>query len=219
MKIENLSKNFGELQLFSNFSLDVLDGEITCILGGSGSGKTTLLNMIAGIEDYQGKIDEVKVSYVFQEPRLLPNLTVKDNLKMVCGDEQKIEKMLLSAHILEKVNAYPKTLSGGQAQRVSLCRAFLYDSDLLLMDEPFSSLDLKLKITLMQTFASMWKQNRCTTVFVTHDVEEALSLANRILVLNGGAITHDFYLNGDIMREYGADNEDRKKIIEAMLNG
>lgn len=218
MNIKGLYKNFGELQLFNDFNLEVKSGEITCILGQSGCGKTTLLNMIAGIETYKGKIDHVKVSYVFQEPRLIPNLTVKENLSMVCNDEQKINSVLTAAEIVDKINDYPKTLSGGQAQRVSLCRAFLYDCDLLLMDEPFSSLDLKLKIKLMRTFFDMRKERNLTTLFVTHDVEEALCLANRVVVINGGKTVCDFYLNGCGIREYGEPNPERQKILNVILN-
>lgn len=218
MKIENLSKSFGSLYLFKNFSLEIKDGEITCILGKSGSGKTTLLNMIAGIENYDGHVDKIKPSYVFQEPRLIPNLTVEGNLSMVCDDAKKIRDVLRSAQIEDKQKSYPITLSGGQAQRVSLCRAFLYESDALLMDEPFSSLDLKLKITLMQTFAKMWQDGKRTTIFVTHDVEEALCLAHRALILLDGKITHDFRLEGEVMREYGSPTPDRAKILSAILN-
>lgn len=217
MKIENLSKSFGSLVLFKDFNLDIKEGEITCILGKSGSGKTTLLNMIAGIENYQGQIDKIKPSYVFQEPRLIPNLTVEGNLSMVCSDAKKIQDILQSAQIADKQKNYPATLSGGQAQRVSLCRAFIYDGDVLLMDEPFSSLDLKLKITLMQTFAKMWRESKRTTIFVTHDVEEALCLAHRILILSDGKITSDIRLEGDVMREYGSPTPDRTKILSAIL--
>ncbi len=218
MKIKSLYKNFGELQLFKDFNFELKKGEITCILGQSGCGKTTLLNMIAGLESYQGEIERVKVSYVFQEPRLIPNLTVKENLKMVCADEQKINSILADTEILDKINDYPKTLSGGQAQRVSLCRAFLSEGELLLMDEPFSSLDLKLKIKLMRTFFDMQKKNHITTLFVTHDVEEALCLADRIVVISRGKIVYDDYLKGTIMREYGEPNPDRQKILNVILN-
>lgn len=218
MKIKGIYKNFGELQLFNNFSLELNNGEITCILGQSGCGKTTLLNMIAGVESYKGEIDPVKVSYVFQEPRLIPNLTVKENLKMVCSDEQKINSVLAAAEILDKINDYPKTLSGGQAQRVSLCRAFLHDGELLLMDEPFSSLDLKLKIKLMRTFIDMRQKKKVTTLFVTHDVEEALCLAERVVVISNGNIVCDFYPEGDVMREYGEPNPNRQKILNLILN-
>lgn len=191
MKILNLCKSYGEKVVYTNFNLEIGDGKTTCILGESGSGKTTLLNVLAGLTDYSGEVEKVKCSYIFQQPRLIPNLTVFKNLYAVCPDEEKIKAMLFAAGMEEKIHSYPNALSGGQAQRVSILRAFLYDSQAVLMDEPFSSLDVKLKIKMMQLFRDMQRGSGRTAVFVTHDIDEAVFLADRILVLSDGAIIFD----------------------------
>ena len=193
IKIKNLTKRYGNLTVYENFNLELKEGEVTCILGESGCGKTTLLNCIAGLTDHQGEITKVKCSYIFQTPRLVPNLTVGGNLKLICKDENAVDEVLEKVRLADKKNAYPVGLSGGQAQRVSIARAFLFDSDLVLMDEPFSSLDLKLKIEISQLFLQIQNENRRTALFVTHDVDEALRLANRIVVINGGTVALDVY--------------------------
>lgn len=191
MKIVNLCKSYGEKNVYDNFSLEIEDGKTTCILGESGSGKTTLLNVIAGLTEYSGEVERVKCSYIFQQPRLIPNLTVYKNLLAVCKDGEKIMSMLREAEMEDKANAYPNALSGGQAQRVSILRAFLYDSRAVLMDEPFSSLDLKLKIRMMRLFKNMQRESGRTALFVTHDVDEAVYLADRIIVISQGKIICD----------------------------
>ena len=145
MLIKNLTKRYKDAAVFEDFNLETGDGAVTCILGPSGAGKTTLLNAIAGLTDYDGQITPVRCSYIFQQPRLVPSLTAAGNLKLVCGDDAAIADMLRAVGLGEKSGAYPENLSGGQAQRVSIARAFLYPSDVILMDEPFSSLDIALK--------------------------------------------------------------------------
>ena len=145
IKIENLYKNYGNNSVFEDFSLTLEKAKITCILGESGSGKTTLLNVLAGFTEYIGNVDKVKCSYVFQKPCLINNLTVKDNLLLVNSNGNSVKAMLEEMQIEDKLDAYPKHLSGGQAQRVSLARALLYEAQLYLMDEPFVNLDLRLK--------------------------------------------------------------------------
>ncbi len=191
MRIENLTKKYGENTVYENFSLDINEGEITCILGESGSGKTTLLSCIAGITDFVGEISGVKCSYVFQTPRLVPNLTVYNNLKLVCSDDNNIKEILDGLFIRDKRNSYPISLSGGQAQRVSLARAMLADSDIILMDEPFSSLDMKLKRDISLLYKDWQKNSEKTTLLVTHDVDEAIFFADRIIVLKDGKIAFD----------------------------
>ena len=188
IEIKNFSKSYSRNTVYENFNLTLNDGEITCILGESGSGKTTLLNAIAKLTEYGGSITNVKCSYIFQQPRLVPNLTVRGNLRLVCKDENKIFQMLEKVGLSDKAESYPVQLSGGQAQRVSVARAFLYAGDVILMDEPFSSLDLKLKKRIMDLFFEIWGSDERTAVFVTHDVDEAVCIAKRILVLDKGRI-------------------------------
>lgn len=203
--------------VYDNFNLDIAEGKITCVLGGSGSGKTTLLNCIAGLVGYSGEITKVKCSYIFQEPALVPNLTVRGNLGLVCKDKEKIDRVLSDVRLSDKADAYPKTLSGGQAQRAAIARAFLYDSDVILMDEPFSSLDLKLKCEIAKLFVSVWKSRRRTAIFVTHDIDEALMLAERIVVLGGGRVAYDRVLSEPVPRELGENDAQRKELISVLM--
>ena len=176
IQIKNLTKRYGNLTVYENFNLELEEGEVTCILGESGCGKTTLLNCIAGLTDYEGEITKTKCSYIFQTPRLVPNLTVDGNLKLICKDENAVDNVLEKVHLTDKKSAYPVALSGGQAQRVSIARAFLFDSDLILMDEPFSSLDVKLQIEISQLFLQIQSESRRTELFVTHVSNTHLTL-------------------------------------------
>ena len=221
MKI-SVSKAYGQIQVFENFALDIQEGEILCVLGESGGGKTTLLNILSGLTSYQGELQGVpeKVGYIFQEPRLLPNLTVEGNLRYVGCQEEEIEEILKKTEIYPLRKKYPKQLSGGERQRVSIARAFLTDAPMLLLDEPFSSLDTALKIRLANVFAQLWKIKKQTTVFVTHDVEEACMLAHRVAVLKGGKIVLDMpMLQGDLPREYGKSGEEKERILKALIDG
>ena len=195
IEINNLSKRYGNLTVYDNFNLSVEEGKIICILGESGSGKTTLLNCIAGLTEYNGSIPKLKCSYVFQTPRLVPNLTVRENLKLICKDENKISDMLEKVHLEDKAESFPIKLSGGQAQRVSLARAFLFDSEVILLDEPLASLDLKLKREITDLFLSIWRDDRRTAIYVTHDIDDAIYTAHRIIILRNGQILYDISPN------------------------
>ncbi len=218
IRLKDISKRYGALCVYDHFDLDIEEGKITCILGSSGSGKTTLLNILSGLTSYEGEIDpQKKCAYIFQQPRLVPNLTVRGNLKLVCREEEKIVSMLEKVELSDKADAYPVELSGGQAQRVSVARAFLYPSDLLLMDEPFSSLDTALKIRLIEVFCSLWREEKRTVVFVTHDAEEAYMLSHRALAVEGGKIVADVRDDSPVPRKYGENSLYRQKIVQAIL--
>lgn len=206
--------------LFEHFSLDIPQDKITCILGESGVGKTTLLKMIAGLTEYQGQIIGVpKLSYIFQEERLIPSLTVLGNLKLICptASEEKIKALLQNLEIEDKGNFYPDQLSGGEAQRVSIARAFLYDAPLILMDEPFSSLDLTLKHKLMRYFCTLCNQSPKTVIFVTHDIDEAILLGHQIHILKDGRMDKTYCIEDDLPRGYGEYSELRKEIISNFI--
>lgn len=214
-----ISKSYETKKVFDGLTIDVTEGEILCVLGESGCGKTTLLNILAGLTSYKGELFGVpeKVGYIFQEPRLIPTLTVQENLRYVGGRDKEIDEVLQKVELLEKKNEYPDTLSGGEKQRVSIARAFLSNAALLLLDEPFSSLDTPLKIRLMQTFARLWQEKRQTVVFVTHDIEEALSVGHRILLIKDGKVCLDKTLEGQIPRNYGMQTEERKIVLQAII--
>ena len=214
-----VSKSYEEKTVFSDFALTIDDGEILCVLGESGGGKTTLLNILAGLVPYQGETEDLpdEVAYIFQEPRLLPNLTVEQNLLYAGGRYEFIAKILQKIELADKKDKKPKELSGGEKQRVAIARAFLSDAPLLLMDEPFSSLDTALKIRLAKVFADLWKEQKKTAVFVTHDVEEACMLAHRIVVLRGGKIVEDMRIDGEVPRAYGKESEWKQRLLTALI--
>lgn len=223
MQLISINKAYGKQKVFEDFSLRIEEGKILCILGESGGGKTTLLNILAGLISYEGTLSGVpdKVSYIFQEPRLLPNLTVRENLKYAGGRAETIESMLEKTELLPCAEKRSSELSGGEKQRVSIARAFSVDSGLLLMDEPFSSLDTALKIRLSNVFANLWKEcrGRRTAVFVTHDLEEALMLADRVVILRRGKTVADVELKrADFPAPYGAPNEYREELLSVLLS-
>ncbi len=220
INLKNITKKYEDEVIFENFNLSIPQNKITCILGESGVGKTTLLNMIVRITEYQGEISLVdKIAYIFQEPRLIPSLTVEENLKFIAplAKVEEIDALLSILEIKEKKKNYPRQLSGGEQQRVSIARAFLYDAPLILMDEPFSSLDLSLKYRLIRHFAILWKQTKKTVLFVTHTIDEALWLANEIVILSKGRIVKQYSLDTDIPRALTENEELRTEIVCEMM--
>ncbi len=221
IRFKNVTKKYETRAIFNQFNLEIKSNQITCILGESGVGKTTLLNMIAKLTNYEGSIElDGALSYIFQEPRLIPNLTVFNNLKFAVANatEEDIREMLSKLEIIDKINSYPATLSGGEAQRVSIARAFLLDAPIILMDEPFSSLDLSIKYKLINYFTSLWLQTKKTVVFVTHDIDEALLLANEILILKDGYISKRFTIEKNHPRKFDDSQDVRKKILQEFIN-
>ena len=193
--LNNVTKKFGERTVFSGLDLTFKEGKINCILGPSGCGKTTVLNVLAGLTDYEGQaLRPEKVAYIFQNSRLLPNLTVWENVEYVILDMPKPVRSMLVKSVLEQVelydrrNDYPSSLSGGMARRVAMARAYAYPAELLLMDEPFSALDLGLKLRQMRVYNELAAKYPRTSVFVTHDIDEALLFADHITVLKQGGV-------------------------------
>ncbi len=194
ISLKNLDLSYGKLPVFKSLSITFETDTITAVLGPSGCGKTSLLNLISGsIKPDYGHVtikDNQKISYIFQEPRLLPWKTVAENIHFVLKHIfPKAEREKVITHYLSLVkmddfkNYYPNELSGGMKQRTSIVRAFAYPSDILLMDEPFQALDLDLKYSLIEVFRNLWKEDHRTTIFVTHNISEALLIGDRILVL------------------------------------
>ncbi len=214
-----ISKSYGTQVVFDNFELDIEKGKILCVLGESGGGKTTLLNILAGLTAFEGTVENPpkKVGYIFQEPRLLPNLTVEENLRYVGGTSENIDKLLQKTELSACRDKKPRALSGGEKQRVAIARAFLSDGDTLLLDEPFSSLDTALKIRLAKVFVSLWQEEKKTAIFVTHDIEEACMLAHRVVVLRKGKIVLDLDMDGELPRAYGENAAAREKILATLL--
>ncbi len=194
-RIENITKKFNDLLVLQDISIDFIEAGTTCILGPSGCGKTTLLNIISGIEsadsgDVKG-FSDTELSFVFQEDRLIPWKNVLDNLKFVLsGNDDIADKDGLVESYLEKVGLleyrdyYPSELSGGMKKRIGILRAFIYPSSILLMDEPFSSIDISNKKVLMDFFRELMDMENRSCILVTHDLEEAIHLGDQIIVLS-----------------------------------
>lgn len=211
IQLKNINKSYGKNTVYQNFNLDIEKGKITAILGESGSGKTTLLNILSNLTEYQGEVIGVEknVAFVFQKDRLISNLTVGDNLRLV-NPNLDVVKTLEEYSILEKINDYPKTLSGGQARRLAIARAFSVNAKTVLMDEPFINLDVKLKFHLIQKIKSKQKVDNGTIIVVTHDVKEAVSIADRIIVLSSGKISLDVK---------SVNEKTENEILGLMING
>jgi sulfonate transport system ATP-binding protein len=181
------------------FSAEIRQGEIVAIIGGSGCGKSTLLRAIAGLDPASSgrvTLDHVaisaphaKIGIIFQEPRLLPWLSVAGNIGFGLADQpaalrrEKVARALDRVGLTEKADAWPRELSGGQAQRVAIARALVPQPEVLLLDEPFSALDAFTRAALQDHLLDLWADTRPTLVLVTHDVEEAVVLADRVFVM------------------------------------
>jgi NitT/TauT family transport system ATP-binding protein len=194
IKLVDVTKKYDDLILLQDFNISFEKNKITCLFGPSGVGKTTIANIVAGIvpvdRGFVEGIDNSLFSYVFQEPRLLKWYNVYENIDFVLKDVYEPEKRV------DTINSYLKmvelsqyknykidALSGGMAQRVSLARAFAYPSHILIMDEPFKGLDIKLKNEMSSLFIKMWSLSQRTVIFITHDVEEAINLSHVIYTL------------------------------------
>lgn len=221
IKIRNLSKRYGEKVIYDNFNLDIEENKILVILGESGVGKTTLLNVLANLTDYEGQIEGIigSVSMVFQKDYLVPNLTVEQNLKLVCKDKDVLSA-LDTVELGDCANQYPKSLSAGMSRRVAILRALLFNSNLIVMDEPTNSLDLGLKHKVYSMLKQLNKESKKTVVIVTHDIDEALSLADRVIVIKEGGVEYSYKFQTSIYeRDIVGDecNFVRKELLLRLL--
>ena len=219
MILKNVCKKYGRITALDHVSLALNEGEITAVLGESGAGKTTLLNVLAGQTAFEGSVEGRKTcSYLFQLPKLLPNLTADQNLKFVLPKSLHAAAggILAKVGLAGRERAYPHELSGGERQRVAIARAFLYPHEMLLMDEPFASLDLSLKKSLIELVASLWAQSKNTIVFVTHDVHEAATLAHRAIVLKHGRIVADLAAEGAPPRDFFAHTPCEERLVHIL---
>jgi sulfonate transport system ATP-binding protein len=196
--LRDLSRSFKGKTVLDRVSLDIPAGQIVALLGESGSGKTTLLRALAGLDDdaeTRGHFSAPEsFSVLFQDSRLLPWKTVIENLTLGlrrADAETSAATMLEDVGLADKAHVWPSTLSGGQKQRASLARSLLRTPDLLLADEPFGALDALTRLKMQALLMRLVERKRPTIILVTHDVDEALLLADRILVLKDGSIAED----------------------------
>ncbi|GAB6277210.1 MAG: ABC transporter ATP-binding protein [Rectinema sp.] len=214
--VKSLKKSFSSLNVLENISFELKDSSIVSILGPSGCGKTTILNIVSGITKADAGslvgFEHKRFSYCFQEPRLLGWLNAEDNLRFALSSlvqsrkdsrdiEVRIERFLREAGLWEFKRYKPNQLSGGMQQRLALARTFAFPSDMLLLDEAFSAVDLKQKIELMQAFLRLWTDERPTVIIVTHDIHDALFLADQVVVLSQRPAHVAGTLNIDIPHE------------------
>jgi sulfonate transport system ATP-binding protein len=193
--VRGLTRRFGDRVVLDGLDLDIGSGEFVAMIGRSGSGKSTLLRALAGLDrQVSGSLTvSGPVAVAFQEPRLVPWKRVLANVALglrVPSPESVASGALAEVGLSERASAWPLTLSGGEAQRASLARALVRSPSLLLLDEPFSALDALTRISMHRLVLSLWERHKPAVLLVTHDVDEALSLADRVLVLGDGKIAH-----------------------------
>ena len=221
VRIDNVTKKFGHTTAVSNFSAELEDGHLICLLGPSGCGKSTLLNMLCGIVPVtEGLIffddkdvtslppDQRNIGMVFQNYALYPHMTVAENIgfplevqKVKKAERmERVEEIAKLVHVDNLLKRYPSELSGGQQQRVAIARAMVKKPQLLLMDEPLSNLDARLRLEMREEIRRIQKETGVTTVFVTHDQEEAMSISDSILLMKDGfliqaGLCQELYVN------------------------
>ncbi|MFT6856445.1 MAG: iron(III) transport system ATP-binding protein [Cyclobacteriaceae bacterium] len=204
LSLENINKSYGRTQVLKNFDLEVIGGEITALTGESGSGKSTILRLIAGLEELNSgsikladqSIDQIsprkrKIGFVFQDLALFPHLTVKKNILFGFHDtnkEERLSELLQLTDLAGLEKRYPHEISGGQQQRVALARALASSPELLLMDEPFSSLDERIKSKVRTEILAIIKRLGITTIIVTHHPADAFAIADKIAILSEGKL-------------------------------
>jgi len=193
VRLRGFSRSFGSNRIIDALDLEIAPGEFVALLGRSGSGKTTLLRTLAGLDDANGQHALIPQSraVVFQDARLLPWKPVWRNvaLGLKGGDERaSAEAALREVGLGHRLDAWPLTLSGGEAQRTALARALVRQPQLLLLDEPFAALDALTRMKMHGLVLALWAAHRPAVLMVTHDVDEAIALADRVLVLDGGRI-------------------------------
>lgn len=233
LKTTALTKSYltasGSVDALREAELAFSENSFTCIVGKSGCGKTTLLRLLAGLEPAtSGTITyekATKIGFVFQEPRLMPWLTVSENIAFAAQSNPVLlhspsEELLGLLGLQAFKNAYPAQLSGGMAQRVALGRTLFQNPDLILMDEPFSALDYFTRQGLQKMLLELFRQQQKSVIFVTHDVEEALLLGQRILVMQNGSVKNDLPIDLAYPRQTASlpFQQLRRQILDAIEN-
>jgi sulfonate transport system ATP-binding protein len=199
-ELRDVNKWYGDHHVLTDVSVRIDSGEIVALIGRSGSGKSTVLRVLAGLSpDHTGHREVVGApALAFQEPRLFPWRDVRTNVVYgltrnrlpKAATQARAEKALADVGLTDRADVWPLTLSGGQAQRVSLARALVGEPKLLLLDEPFGALDALTRLSMRTLLLDLWREHGFGVLLVTHDVDEAVALADRVLVLDDGRVTH-----------------------------
>ncbi len=234
IRIQGLSKSFGDVPVLHDLDLEVEAGQFLAIVGKSGCGKSTLLRLLVGLDSpssgsirfigADGAETEPSSRIVFQEPRLLPWASVLDNVRVGLGEgaergtaRRLAEAALAEVQLAEKAGEWPSRLSGGQRQRAALARALVSQPGFLALDEPLGALDALTRITMQSLVERVWQEQGFTALFVTHDVSEAVALADRVIVLDAGRIALDITIDHPRPRQRGA--ADLAEIEGRLLKG
>lgn len=227
LALENVSHHYGEIPVLQKLHLVVKPGELVVLVGPSGCGKTTLLNLLSGhIQPSAGSVlRKGIIRTVYQQDSLFPWLTVAENISMglhnvaeASQKEEDLNKLFELIHLKDFADHYPHQLSGGMRQRVELARVLAGDSDILLMDEPFSSLDYQTRLRMRNELVRLLEIRPRTVVFVTHDIEEAAQLADRVLVLSNRPATISKELLIDVPRPRNLTDPAVVEVMKAILN-
>lgn len=222
VSLTNVSKTFGQRSVLNNIDFQLKKGEFVALLGASGSGKTTLLRILSSLETATRGVMQVAQnrSVVFQEPRLFPFRRVGSNVLFGLSKAQReqadVASALAEVGLTRHIDAWPKSLSGGEAQRVALARALIRAPDLLLLDEPFAALDALTRIKMQDLVLRLWQRHSPGVLFITHDVEEAIVLADRVLVLQDGQLSVDITLSSPRPRD--RSSAEFKEIRKTLLS-
>ncbi|MBN6033942.1 ABC transporter ATP-binding protein [Amycolatopsis sp. 195334CR] len=219
VEVRGLSREFGQRTVLNGLELGIERGEFVALLGRSGSGKSTLLRVLAGLDTAIGGSATVRgtVSVAFQQPRLLPWRRVWRNVVLGLPghgtDRELALRALREVRLEEHADDWPRTLSGGEAQRLSLTRALVREPDLLLLDEPFGALDALTRLAMHRLVEDLWQRHHPAVLLVTHDVDEALLLADRVLVLDDGRISAEHVLTHPRPRQLADHLETRTRVL------
>lgn len=220
VQLRNVVRTFGSQRVIDGLDLDIAPGEFVALLGASGSGKTTLLRSLAGLDSIDsGQLSVPKArAAVFQEPRLMPWKRAWKNVTLglrIPDAKARAKQALSEVGLAHRLDAYPATLSGGEAQRVALARSLVREPELLLLDEPFAALDALTRIRMHLLIIELWRKHTPAVLLVTHDVDEAILLADRVVVLADGKIAEQLYI--DLPRDRDTGQEGFQEIRTRLL--
>ncbi|MGH6859992.1 MAG: ABC transporter ATP-binding protein [Phyllobacterium sp.] len=218
VRVRGLVRRFSDRKVIDHLDLDIRQGEFVALLGASGCGKSTLLRILANLDhEIEGYVFvSPRRGVAFQSPRLFPWKRVWSNVIAGLGaGRDRAELALAEVGLSHRGDAWPKDLSGGEAQRASLARALVRNPDVLLLDEPFGALDALTRLKAQALVADLWQKHRQAVLLVTHDVEEALLLADRVLVMRDGAVAHEAVI--DLRRPRSAGGKEFDRLRSQLL--
>lgn len=226
IKVKNLHKNYDSKKVMEGLDINFQKNRVSVLLGPSGCGKSTLFNILASLDrEYTGEIEkDGDVSYIFQEDRLVPWLTVEENLRLIPSQGKSIEDILERFHVGERADTLSKNLSGGEKQRVSIARAFYHGGDIILMDEALRSLDTLLKLKIIEEISENLSKEPKTMIVISHDIQEALLIGDRIFILDKDPMKIVGTYDMDIPREERKLKEGKlldleNEIFDKLLRG